>query len=126
MIGKETKQTLILSLLGLEKEKVTSGDIDSRFIGKKVMIRTYSAGVHFGVLQNKCGQQVILKDSRRVHSWVKSASLSQLSQEGSKDISGCRIAMVVPELLLDQVIEVLPMSEAAIASLYGASEWKNS
>lgn len=126
MLSEETKQTLILSLLGLEEKSNQGSSIDQRFIGKKVMVRTYSAGVHFGTLNEKAGQQVILKDSRRVHYWTKAASLSQLSQEGSKDLSGCRIAMIIPEILLDRVIEVIPMSDRAIDNLYGADEWKNS
>lgn len=106
------------------KEKVSGSILDNRFIGRKVMVRTYSAGVHFGELIQKSGQQAILKDSRRVHYWVKAASLSQLSQEGSGDLSECRIAMTIPEILLDRVIEVIPMSDKAIKNLYGAKEWK--
>ena len=101
-----------------------SRNIHSHMIGKMVMVRTYSAGVHFGVLMAKEKQQAILKDSRRVYSWEKAATLSQLSQEGSKDIDNCKITMIIPEILLDRVIEVIPMSEKAIDNLLGATIWK--
>jgi hypothetical protein len=107
-----------------EKQSAPSGSIDQRFIGKMVMVRTYSAGVHFGILEEKAGMQVILKDSRRVFYWTSACSLSQLAIEGSKDIASCRIAMTVPQLLLDQAIEVIPMSQDSINILAGAEVWK--
>jgi len=128
MLSEETRQQLILSLLDLDKKSSSRGSVgsplDQKFIGKKVMVRTYSAGVHFGTLEEKAGQQAILKDSRRVFYWVAACTLSQLAMEGSGDIGSCKIAMTIPEILLDRVIEVIPMSNMAIDNLYGAVEWK--
>ncbi len=89
------------------------------------MVRTYSAGVHFGELVEKVGQQAILKNARRVFYWTQAASLSQLAMEGSKDIDKCKIAMKVDEILLYRVIEVIPLSVDAKIQLEGAKEWKN-
>ena len=36
-------------------------------IGKEVIIRTYSAGVWFGVLKQKAGNEVILTKARRMY-----------------------------------------------------------
>ncbi len=38
-------------------------------IGKKVIVRTYSAGVWFGLLEQKEKNEVILKDARRMFQW---------------------------------------------------------
>ena len=38
------------------------------FIGKYVIIRTYSAGVHVGTLVSQNGKEVMLKDTRRIWS----------------------------------------------------------
>ena len=35
-------------------------------IGKKVIVRTYSAGNWFGTLDQKAGNEVILKNARRI------------------------------------------------------------
>lgn len=123
-LSQETTKELILTLLGVSDQKSSKTTMDGKFIGKKVMVRTYSAGVHFGELVEKCGKQVILKDSRRVFYWTQACSLSQLAMEGSKEIKSCKIAMEVSEILLDEVIEVIPMSEKAIDNLYGADVWK--
>ena len=99
-------------------------DLSSKFCGKICMVRTYSAGVHFGELVEKVGQQAILKNARRVFYWTQACSLSQLAMEGSKDIENCKITMAVDEILLDRVIEVIPMSEVAKTQMQGAPVWK--
>jgi len=98
--------------------------IDEMYYGKKVMVRTCSAGVHFGELFQKNKDQLVLKNSRRVYYWSKAATLSQLAMEGDGNIEDCKITMKVDEILLDGVIEVTPMTEKAVDILYGAKEWK--
>ena len=121
MLSKETKQNLILSLLGLDETKTTSHQVASSMIGKVCMFRTYSAGVHFGELVERDGKECLVKNSRRVFYWSKACSLSQLAMEGSVNISECKIAMEVPELFLSEVIEIIPMGSEAFKWGY---EWK--
>lgn len=123
-LSRETEKLLILKLLNLETPKESSRNINNSMLGKRVLVRTYSAGVHFGTLKEKVGQEAILTDSRRVYSWVEACSLSQLAMEGSKKISSCKIAMSVKEILLNRVIEVIPLTDEANNQLSGAEEWK--
>ncbi len=44
--------------------------------GTFVLIRTYSAGVHFGNLEEMDGQMVRLSNARRLWSWSGALSLS--------------------------------------------------
>ena len=122
-LSKETEKLLILKLLGLESPTPTQKEI-SPMIGKICMIRTYSAGVHFGKLVSKCGQNVVLENARRVHYWAKACSLSQLAMEGDKCPDKCRISLAVTEIELDQAIEVIPMTDAAYKNLSGVV-WKS-
>jgi hypothetical protein len=95
-------------------------------IGKNVLVRTYSAGVHFGVLaeQSEDGRLVKLLNSRRVWRWAGAATLSQLAIEGVTKPGECKIAMALPEILLTEAIEVIPMSKAAELNLAEVPEWK--
>ena len=43
-------------------------------IGQRVMVRTYSAGVHFGTLKWQEGQSAILWNAHRVHYWEGACS----------------------------------------------------
>ena len=38
-------------------------------VGKKCIVRTHSAGVWFGEIAEKSGNEVILKDARRMWRW---------------------------------------------------------
>lgn len=81
-----------------------------------VMIRTYSAGVHFGRLVSRKGKEVKLKDAHRVFYWANACTLSQLSVDGSTDPSN-KISMGVEEIILTEAIEVIKMSQVAFDSL---------
>ena len=85
------------------------------FIGEFVIVRTFSAGVHMGVLREMNGTAVVLSDSRRLWRWNGAFSLSEASQHGVAETS--RISESVPEILLTEAIEVIPCSEKAKASL---------
>ena len=117
----------ILSLLSEEEESTEAIEkhvINNSMIGKCVMIRTYSAGVHFGTLITKDGQSVLLHNAKRVHYWDGACSLSQLAKDGSSKGEDCRISVKVKEIILEQVIETILMTDEAIENLYGIKEWK--
>ena len=85
------------------------------------VIRTYSAGVHIGYLKSHEGQQVELIDSRRLWSWDKAASLSQVAMEGC---NSKKFAMTLPRIILTDAIEVIPCSQKAKDVLEELPEWK--
>jgi len=80
-------------------------------IGKKVIIRSTNSGVHFGTLKSLEGETAVLENSRRLWYWRGAFTLSAVSQRGIAE--GSRISIVVPEILVNQVIEVIPCAPAA-------------
>lgn len=84
-------------------------------IGKFVVVRTYSAGVHTGFLVESNGTAVLLRESRRLWRWEGAFTLNEVSQKGCAESS--RISDPVPEILLTQAIEVIPCSPEAQANL---------
>jgi len=88
---------------------------------KYCVVRTYSAGVHIGYVKKHEGQTVTLVNSRRLWSWNKAASLSQVSMEGC---NSDKFAMILPEIILTDVIEIIPCSQVAKTRLEGIPEWK--
>ena len=95
----------------------SANEIDKKHVGKICMIRTYSAGVHFGTVVSKNLQNVVLHNAHRVHYWKEACSLSQLAMEGSKDIGNSRISMAVTEIELDRCIEVIPLAPGVFQNL---------
>ena len=93
-------------------------------IGKVCMVRTYSAGVFLGEVAQKNGKEVHLKNARRMWYWDGAASLSQLATEGTSAPKNCKFPAPVPDVLLTEAIEIIPASEAAIASIAAVPVWK--
>lgn len=88
------------------------------FVGKYVICRCYSAGVHAGVLVSQDGDQAILKDSRRLWSWKNNGgvALSGLAVNGI-DASQSKIDVFLPEIALTGVVETIPASEKCEGSI---------
>lgn len=87
------------------------------------MVRTYSAGVFYGKVESLTGKHAVVKDARRVYSWSGASTLSELATEGTAKPDGCKFPCAVDEVILTEVIEVIPMTEKAKKSLDGVKVW---
>ena len=92
--------------------------------GDYIICRMYSAGVFAGTLVSRKGQEVELKNARRLWYWDGAASLSQLSQEGVTKPENCKFPCEVPSVVLTQAIELLPVSTNARQSIAQVAIWK--
>jgi len=92
-------------------------------IGRHVIARTYSAGVFAGVLKSRDGKEAVLTDARRIWYWDGAASLSQLAVEGTSKPGQCKFPIAVPEVLLTEVIEMIPTTEQAQKSIADVPVW---
>ena len=118
-------QKILIELL-LEKvapKTETAQTMQSDFIGKVCMVRTYSAGVFYGKLVKKAGKEGKLENARRCWYWSGGASLSELATNGTSKPTECKFPIPVAELELSEIIEVIPMTEKAINSLNEVKIW---
>lgn len=108
----------------VKSESRSESEIDKLFIGEKVIIRTYSAGVWFGVLDQKSGNEVIIKNARRMWHWKakESISLSAVALYGI-DQSESKIAPAVESVWLE-AIEIIPTTPEATGLIEGAKNVK--
>lgn len=92
----------------------------NQMIGKECIVRTVSAGVWFGLVAEKSGSEVILKDARRMWRWkaAKSISLSGVVAYGI-DQAGSKITPPVGQVWLE-AIELIPIGGEPAASIKGA------
>ena len=91
---------------------------------KYVIVRTFSAGVFAGELESRKGQEVVLRNARRLWYWSGAASLSQLATDGTKDPSNCKFPCTVDRVELLQAIEILDVTPVARKSIEQVSIWK--
>ena len=89
-----------------------------------VIVRTYSAGVHFGILKSRNGKVVMLTETRRIWYWKGAASLSELALSGVKYPNECKFSVRLPEITLTEAIEIIPCSVAAAKNILAVPEWK--
>lgn len=79
-------------------------------LGPEVLVRTYSAGVHVGSKELVDGKTVHLSNARRLWSWKGAFTLNAVAVKGV-DRPGSRISCAVPEIILLDAIEVIPVAE---------------
>lgn len=95
---------------------------------EKSIIRTNRAGVFYAeVIESTptlAGVIVKLKDCRRLWYWDGAASLSQLAMEGVTKPGNCKFTVTVPEMMVVDVIEILPCTEKAVKSIDAVPVWK--
>lgn len=91
---------------------------------KYVIVRTYSAGVFAGELVSRKGQEVVMKNARRLWYWKGAASLSQLAVEGVKYPTECKFPIAVPRVELPQAIEILDVTPKAREIIEEVPVWK--
>jgi hypothetical protein len=74
-----------------------------------VLVRTYSAGVHLGYLESRHDMSVVLHNARRLWFWKGAFSLNEVATDGIK-FHESRLSAVVPEIVLTQAIEIIPLN----------------
>ena len=115
----------IAELLGMKNTAAESG-LNKFGIGQEVIIRTYSAGVWFGRLKEKSGDEVILTEARRMYEWwaKESISLSGVARYGIEQ-DDSKICGELDSVWL-QAIEIIPVTGSAATSIRTAPEVEQS
>lgn len=91
---------------------------------KKVIVRGDRSGLFFGTLVNRNGNEVELKDCRRLWYWDGAASISQLAVDGTVEPDNCKFTVSVEQIEILDAIEIIPCTDKAIKSIEGVKEWK--
>lgn len=106
----------LIKMLGLtdttqpQQPQQPSTSSDNPFLGQYVLCRTYSAGVHLGVLKSHNGTEAHLTEAIRLWRWTNGGlSLSALATNGQK---GGR-NNYTGEVYLTEVIEIIPVTDKA-------------
>lgn len=97
-------------------------------IGKRVIIRSYGAGVFFGTLNEAEKTEdkwtVELLNVRRLWKWSGACSITQLAVDGTKNPSGCNFTITEKSAVISSVIEIHECTEQSISSIEAVPDWK--
>ena len=99
-----------------------------KLVGKKVIIRSYGAGVFFGTLNEAESTEdkwtVELLNCRRLWNWNGACSITQLAVDGTKDPDNCKFTITEKSIIVSSVIELHECTKKAIESIENVEEWK--
>lgn len=89
------------------------------FVGQYCIARCYSAGVHAGEVVSVDGENVVLKDSRRLWSWKAKdgLALSGVAQNGLAQ--GSKVDVINPRIYLTGVCELIPVATGIRENIHG-------
>ena len=117
---REAKQ---LAALFSGKEAIASKGLNS-LVGKKVIVRTYSAGVHYGEVSEKEGAEIILKNARRLWYWKTANNGISLSEVANAGLDKESKVCAAVDLIWLQPIEIILCTKEAIKNIEGQNEYK--
>jgi hypothetical protein len=90
---------------------------------KYVIVRCRNAGVHAGEYVAHINQEVTLQNSRRIWYWSGAASLSELAVRGAKNVSHCKFAPLVSNIILLDACEIITCTPEAEKMIRLCPEW---
>jgi hypothetical protein len=96
----------------------------SKNIGKKVIARGSRSGVFFGELVSMNGQNVELKNARKLFKWDGAGAVEQIAVDGVSNPKGCKFTVVVESIEVLDIIQIINCTEKAIKCIESVKEWK--
>lgn len=88
------------------------------------IVRCDKAGVFFGKIKGKNGNEVIMTDVRKLWYWEGAAAVEQLAVEGTKKPRGCKFTVVVDEMSVMDPVQIIPCTDEAVESIKAVNVWK--
>ena len=113
-----------LACLFSKKDTSTNGINCCTLTGKKCIIRTQSAGVHYGELSEKSGKEVILKNARRLWYWKTANSGISLSEVANVGLHKDSKVCAAVDFIWLEAIEIIPCTKEAIKNIEASNEYK--
>lgn len=91
---------------------------------KKVIVRANGAGVFFGELKEKNGNEVTMTNVRKLFYWDGAGAVEQLAVDGTSKPNNCKFTIVIEEMTITNVLQIIPCTDKSIDSLTNVPEWK--
>lgn len=93
-------------------------------MANKFIVRCNRAGVFYGEIVSRNGQEVEMKDVRNLWYWNGAATVMQLAAEGVSKPNTCKFSVPVESLVLLEAIQIIPCTDKAVESLDAVKPWR--
>ena len=105
-------------------EEIKKSKEEINMENKYYIIRGDRSGVFFGQIAGRNGQEVELRNVRKLWYWDGACAVEQLAVDGVTNPSDCKFTVVVPEMVVTDAIQILPCSDKAAKILGEVKVWK--
>lgn len=95
----------------------------ANLIGKKCIFRGDRSGVFYGELVERNGQEVEIRNCRRLWYWDGACSISEIALSGVKKPDNCKFTVTVESLVITDCIEIDVCTDKAINSIESVKVW---
>lgn|SRR5574344_230719 len=92
--------------------------------GKYYIVRGDRSGVFAGEIVSRNGQEIEMKNVRRLWYWDGACSISELAEKGTQKANNCKFTVTVDNLEILDAIEVIECTAKAKKSIKGVKEWE--
>lgn len=93
-------------------------------MANKFIVRCDRAGVFYGEIVSRNGQEVEMKDVRNIWYWDGAATVMQLAAEGVSKPNTCKFSVPVESLVLLEAVQIIPCTDKAVESLDSVKPWR--
>lgn len=91
---------------------------------KYYIVRGDRSGVFAGNIEKREGQEVTMKNVRRLWYWDGACSISELALKGTSRPENCKFTVTIEEITLLDIIEIIPCTEEAEKNIKGVKIWE--
>ena len=89
-----------------------------------VIVRGDRSGVFFGELKERSGQEVELRNARKLWYWDGAAAVEQIAKDGVKKPDACKFTVSVESMIITDAVQILPCTNVAAENIMAVKEWK--
>lgn len=90
-------------------------------LNKKCIVRSYEAGVYYGIVTEVAGDIVRMENVRNIWYWESANCLADIAVNGIGKNS--KVSRIVPSIVLNHCSQIIPCTEAAIKNLDEQPIW---
>lgn len=91
---------------------------------KYYIVRGDKSGVFAGEIESRNGQEVKMRNVRRLWYWDGACSISELALRGTQQPNNCKFTVTVDEITLTDAIEIIPTTDRAEKNIKGVKIWE--
>lgn len=91
---------------------------------QKYIVRCTHAGVFFGEIKERQGQDVVMTNVRKLWYWSGACAVEELAVNGVSQPKDCKFTVIVEEMTVMDPVQIIPCTKKAAKVLGAVDVWR--